>query len=65
MLAMSMKSRDVIFIGSGKTNSIKSTPFSRYASSKEGVAIIQAMAKIQSLAVRRHLISLAENLART
>jgi transcriptional regulator with XRE-family HTH domain len=52
-------------IGSGKTNSIKSTPFSRYASSKEGVAIIQAMAKIQSLAVRRHLISLAENLART
>jgi transcriptional regulator with XRE-family HTH domain len=52
-------------IGGGKANSIKSTPFSRYASSKEGVAIIQAMAKIQSLAVRRHLISLAENLART
>jgi hypothetical protein len=42
---------------------MKSTPFSRYASSKEGVAIVNAMAKIPSLAVRRQVINLVESLA--
>ena len=42
---------------------MKSTPFSRYAASKEGVAIINAMAKIPSLAVRRQVISLVESLS--
>ena len=36
-------------IGSGGKAPLASTPFSRYASSKEGVAIINAMAKIPSL----------------
>jgi transcriptional regulator with XRE-family HTH domain len=40
-------------IGSGDSGPIKSTQFSRYASSKEGVAIINAMASIPSAAVRR------------
>lgn len=50
-------------IGDRGSGSMKSTPFSRYASSKEGVAIINAMAKIPSLAVRRQVISLAESLS--
>ena len=50
-------------IGAGNSGPIKSTEFSRYASSKEGVAIINAMAKIPSPAVRRHVISLAESLS--
>jgi len=50
-------------IGSGKSGPIKSTEFSRYASSKEGVAIINAMASIPSAAVRRQVISLAESLS--
>lgn len=50
-------------IGSGNSGPIKSTQFSRYASSKEGVAIINAMANIASAAVRRHVISLAESLS--
>jgi transcriptional regulator with XRE-family HTH domain len=50
-------------IGSGNNGPIKSTQFSRYASSKEGVAIINAMASIPSAAVRRHVISLAESLS--
>jgi hypothetical protein len=50
-------------IGSGNSGPIKSTQFSRYASSKEGVAIINAMANIPSVAVRRHVISLAESLS--
>jgi transcriptional regulator with XRE-family HTH domain len=49
-------------IGESGTGSMKSTPFSRYAASKEGVAIINAMAKIPSLAVRRQVISLIESL---
>ena len=47
----------------GEGAPIKSTPFSRYVASKEGVAIINAMAKIPSLAVRRHVISLVESLS--
>lgn len=50
-------------IGESGTGSMKSTPFSRYAASKEGVAIINAMAKIPSLAVRRQVISLVESLS--
>jgi transcriptional regulator with XRE-family HTH domain len=49
-------------IGSGNNGPFKSTQFSRYASSKEGVAIINAMASIPSAAVRRKVISLIESL---
>jgi transcriptional regulator with XRE-family HTH domain len=48
--------------GEGKAP-IKSTPFSRYAASKEGVAIINAMTKIPSAAVRRQVIGLVESLS--
>jgi transcriptional regulator with XRE-family HTH domain len=50
-------------IGGGEKGSIKSTPFSRYAASKEGVAIINAMTKIPSIAVRRQVIGLVESLS--
>ena len=50
-------------IGTGNNSPIQSTQFSRYASSKEGVAIINAMASIPSAAVRRHVINLAESLS--
>ena len=50
-------------IGSGNNGPIKSTEFSRYASSKEGVAIINAMARIPSPAVRRQVINLVESLS--
>lgn len=50
-------------IGGGNSGPIKSTEFSRYASSKEGVAIINAMARIPSPAVRRQVINLAESLS--
>jgi hypothetical protein len=46
-----------------KQPTTKSTPFSRYVASKEGVAIINAMAKISSPALRRHVINLVETLA--
>ena len=49
-------------IGNGNTGPIKNTEFSRYASSKEGDAIINAMASIPSAAVRRHVINLAETI---
>lgn len=51
-------------IGGGEKGSVKSTPFSRYAGSKEGVAIIDAMTKIPS-PVRRQVISLVECLSVT
>jgi len=50
-------------IGDNENGSMKSTPFSRYAASKEGVAIINAMAKITSLALRRQIINLVESLS--
>ncbi len=50
-------------VGFGMPLSMKSTPFSRYAASKEGVAIINAMTKISSLAVRRQVINLIESLS--
>jgi hypothetical protein len=39
------------------------SPFSRYASSKEGVAVITAMQKIPSPAVRKHVVNLIETLS--
>jgi transcriptional regulator with XRE-family HTH domain len=50
-------------IGSGGKAPLASTPFSRYAASKEGVAIINAMTKIPSIAVRRQVINLVESLS--
>ena len=50
-------------IGGGGKDPIRSTPFSRYAASKEGIAIINAMAKIPSSAVRRQVIGLVESLS--
>jgi len=50
-------------IGIGGKAPLASTPFSRYAASKEAVAIINAMTKTPSIAVRRHVISLAESLS--
>jgi hypothetical protein len=41
---------------------LKRAPFSRYRPQKEGVAIIDAMAKIPSLAVRRQVINLVESI---
>jgi len=42
---------------------IASTPFSKYMATKEGVAIIEAMVKIKSQALRRAVIDIAEKLA--
>ena len=50
-------------VGGADKTSANSTPFSRYVASKEGVAIINAMAKISSPALRRHVINLVETLA--
>jgi transcriptional regulator with XRE-family HTH domain len=50
-------------IGSGGKAPLASTPFSRYAASKEGVSIINAMAKIPSIALRRQVIGLVESLS--
>jgi transcriptional regulator with XRE-family HTH domain len=50
-------------IGNGANGPVASTPFSRYAASKEGVAIINAMAKIPSPAVRRQMINLVVSLS--
>jgi transcriptional regulator with XRE-family HTH domain len=44
---------------------IVSTPFSRFLATNEGVAIIEAMVKIKSQALRRAVIDIAEKLAET
>jgi transcriptional regulator with XRE-family HTH domain len=44
---------------------IVSTPFSRFMATNEGVAIIEAMVKIKSQALRRAVIDIAEKLAET
>ena len=62
-LAVTLQCNAADLIGGVEKASAKSTPFSRYAASKEGVAIINAMAKISSPALRRHVINLAETLA--
>jgi transcriptional regulator with XRE-family HTH domain len=41
----------------------KITPASTFAASREGVAIIEAMSKIDDIAIRRSIIQLAERLA--
>jgi transcriptional regulator with XRE-family HTH domain len=62
-LAEALKCGVTDLIGDSDTGSMKSTPFSRYAASKEGVAIINAMAKIPSSAIRRQVINLVESLS--
>jgi transcriptional regulator with XRE-family HTH domain len=42
---------------------ITSTPFSKFLATNEGVAIIEAMVKIKSQALRRAVIDIAEKLA--
>jgi transcriptional regulator with XRE-family HTH domain len=44
---------------------ITSTPFSKFMATNEGVAIIEAMLKIRSQAMRRAVIDIAEKLAGT
>jgi transcriptional regulator with XRE-family HTH domain len=44
-LASALQCSVTDLIGGGEKGSVKSTPFSRYAASKEGVAIINAMAR--------------------
>jgi transcriptional regulator with XRE-family HTH domain len=44
---------------------IVSTPFSKFLATQEGVAIIEAMVKIKSQALRRAVIDIAEKLAET
>ena len=62
-LATTLQCSVTDLVGGADKTSAKSTPFSRYAASKEGVAIINAMAKISSPALRRHVINLVETLA--
>jgi len=62
-LANALQCSATDLIGGGEKGSIKSTPFSQYAASKEGVAIINAIARIPSPAVRRQLISFVESLS--
>jgi transcriptional regulator with XRE-family HTH domain len=62
-LANALQCSATDLIGGGEKGSIKSTPFSQYAASKEGVAIINAMARIPSPAVRRQLIGFVESLS--
>ena len=62
-LATALQCSVIDLIGGGGKGSIKSTPFSRYAASKEGVAIINGMTKIPSIAVRRQVIGLVESLS--
>ena len=62
-LANALQCSATDLIGGCEKGSIKSTPFSQYAASKEGVAIINAMARIPSPAVRRQLISFVESLS--
>ena len=62
-LANALQCSATDLIGDAGKAPLASTPFSRYAASKEGVAIINAMARIPSLAVRRQVISLVESLS--
>ena len=62
-LATTLQCSVTDLVGGADKTSAKSTPFSRYVASKEGVAIINAMAKISSPALRRHVINLVETLA--
>jgi transcriptional regulator with XRE-family HTH domain len=48
-----------------KDPTVVSTPFSKFMATNEGVAIIEAMLKIRSQALRRTVIDIAEKLAET
>jgi transcriptional regulator with XRE-family HTH domain len=48
-----------------RVQTIASTPFSKFMSTKEGVAIIKAMLKISNQDLRRKVIEIAEKLAET
>jgi len=62
-LAAGLECNVTDLLGGGVKGSTRSSPFSSYAASKEGVAIINAMQKIASPAVRRRIIELAETLS--
>jgi transcriptional regulator with XRE-family HTH domain len=51
------------FGGLTKVQKATSRPFSKFMSTKEGVAIIEAMLKIKSQEIRRTVIDIAEKLA--
>ncbi|MEA2837256.1 MAG: hypothetical protein QOD89_1806 [Bradyrhizobium sp.] len=52
-----------IFEGITKTQTVWSTPFSKFVATQDGVAIIEAMLKIRNQALRRTVIDIAEKLA--
>lgn len=49
--------------GNGNGRSIASTPFSSFMATKDGVAIIEAMLKIENQDLRRMVIDIAEKFA--
>jgi transcriptional regulator with XRE-family HTH domain len=53
----------VFFEGITKTQTVWSTPFSKFVATQDGVAIIEAMLKIKNRALRRTVIDIAERLA--
>jgi transcriptional regulator with XRE-family HTH domain len=46
----------------GPTFIPKSTPFSQFVSSREGIELIEALMKIENAKIRRSIVSLAESL---
>ena len=54
-----------LFGGDSDAPTIISTPFSKFMATKNGVAIIEAMLKIKTPALRRTVIEVAEKLAKT
>jgi transcriptional regulator with XRE-family HTH domain len=53
------------FEGLTMVQKVTSTAFSKFMSTKEGVAIVEAMLKIKSQEMRRTVIDIAEKLAET
>jgi transcriptional regulator with XRE-family HTH domain len=51
------------FDSASNAHTITSTPFLKFMATREGVAIIEAMVKIKSQALRRAVIDIAEKLA--
>lgn len=51
------------FYGSANKGATASTPFSRFMATKDGVAIIEAMLKIENQDLRRMVIDIAEKFA--
>jgi transcriptional regulator with XRE-family HTH domain len=54
---------DLSDLGMGGTKPAKITVASSFAATREGVAIIDAMSRIEDVAVRKHIIHLVESLA--